>query len=61
MIRNIFFYRRGPHKVNTREELLQRILSAARSFNNAAVLRWVKSSPVRKGIQADGGQFEQLV
>jgi len=26
------------HKVNTREELLQRIPSAARSINNAAVL-----------------------
>ena len=30
------------HKVKTREELLQRILSAARSINNPAVLRKVK-------------------
>jgi len=52
------------HKVNMREELLQRILSAARSINNAAVLRKVTSSVVtwvRKCIQADGGHFEQLV
>jgi len=51
------------HKVNTREELLQRILSAARSINNAAVLRRVTSSlvtRVKKCIQADGGQFEQF-
>jgi len=51
------------HKVNTREELLQRILSAARNVNNAAVLRGVTSSVVtrvRKCIQADGGQFEQF-
>jgi hypothetical protein len=51
------------HKVNTREELLQRILSAARSINNAAVLRKVTSSlvtRVRKFIQADGGHFEQF-
>jgi len=31
------------HNVNTREELLQRILSAARSINSAAVLRNVTS------------------
>jgi len=51
------------HKLNTREELFQRILSAARSINNAAVLRKVTSSlvtRVRKCIQADGGHFEQL-
>jgi len=51
----------SAHKVNTREELLQRILSAARSINNAAVLRKVTSSlatRVRKCIQADGGHFE---
>ena len=51
------------HKVNTREELLQRILSAARNINNAAVLRRVTSSVVtrlRNIIQADGGHFEQL-
>jgi hypothetical protein len=50
------------HKVNKRE-LLQRILSAARSINNAAVLRRVTSSLatlVRKCIQADGGHFEQF-
>ena len=34
------------HKVSTREELLQRILSTARSINNAAVLRRVTSSLV---------------
>jgi len=51
------------HKVNTREELLQRILSAARSISNTAVLRKVTSSldtQLRKFIQADGGHFEQL-
>jgi len=51
------------HKLNTREELLQRILSAARSINNAAVLRKVTSSlvtRVRKCIQTDGGHFEQF-
>jgi len=44
------------HKVNTREELLQRIL-------NAAVLRKVTCSlvtRVRKCVQADGEYFEQL-
>jgi hypothetical protein len=51
------------HKVNTREELLQRILSAARSFNNAARLRKVTSSlvtRVRKCMEADGGHFKHL-
>jgi hypothetical protein len=51
------------HKINTREELLQGILSAARSINNAAVLHKVTSSVitlVRKCIEADGGHFEQL-
>jgi hypothetical protein len=51
------------HKVNTRDELLQRILSAARSINNAAVLCKVASSlvtQVRKCIQADGGHFKQF-
>jgi len=46
------------HKVNMREELLQQILSAARSINNAAVIRTVTSSlvtQVGKHIQADGG------
>jgi len=50
-------------KVNTREELLQRILSAARSINNAAVLRKVTSSlvtRVRKYIQADEGHFQKF-
>jgi hypothetical protein len=49
-------------KVNTTEELLQRILSAARSTNNAALLRNVSSSPVkrvRKYIQSHGSHFEQ--
>jgi len=49
------------HKVNTSEELFKRILSAARSINNAAVLRKVTSSlatQVRKCIQADGGRLE---
>jgi hypothetical protein len=48
------------HKV---KELLQRILSAARSKNTAAALRKVTSflvTRVRKGIQADGGDFGQL-
>ena len=51
------------HTVNTRKELLQRILSAARSINNAAALRKFTDSlvtQVRKCIQADGGHFEQL-
>ena len=50
-------------KVNTREELLQRILSAAKSTNNAAVLHMVTSflvTRVRTCMQADGGHFEQL-
>jgi len=34
------------HNVNTREELLQRILSAAGSVNNATVLGKVTSSVV---------------
>jgi len=51
------------HKVNTIEELLQRILSVVRSINNAAVLRKITSSlviQVRKCIQADGGHFEKF-
>jgi len=36
------------HKVNAREELLQRILSATRSINNAAMLRKVTSSLVTR-------------
>jgi hypothetical protein len=46
-----------------RTELLQRILSAARSINNTAVLRKFTSflvTQVRKYIQTDGGHFEQL-
>jgi hypothetical protein len=49
--------------MNTRKELLQRILSSARIINNAAVLLKVTSSVVtlvRKCIQADGGHFEQF-
>ena len=52
------------HKVNTREVLLHRILSAARSINNAAALRKVTSSlvtRVRKCMEADGGHFENLL
>ena len=51
------------HKVNTREETLQRIFSSARSINNAAVFRKITRSldtRVRKCIQADGGHFEQF-
>jgi len=51
------------HKVNTRKELLQRILSATRSIITAAVLRKVTSflaTRVRKCMQSDGGHFEQL-
>jgi hypothetical protein len=51
------------HKVNPRKELLQPILSAARSINNAAALRKVTSflvTQVRKCTQADGGHFERL-
>ena len=42
---------RIAHKVNTREELLQRLLSAARNTNNAAVLRSLVTR-VRKFIKA---------
>jgi hypothetical protein len=51
------------HMVNKKEELLQRILSAARSINNAAMPRKFTSSlvtRVRKCIQANGGHFEQF-
>jgi hypothetical protein len=51
------------HKVNMREELLQRILSTARSINNTAVLCKVTSSlvtRVRKCMRAVGGHFEQF-
>jgi hypothetical protein len=51
------------HELNTREELLQRILSAARSIYNTAVIRKVTRSlvtRVRKCIQAHGGHIEQL-
>jgi len=51
------------HKVSTTEELLQRILSAARSINNTAVLRKFTSSlvtRVRKCIQTDGGHLEKF-
>jgi hypothetical protein len=46
-----------------REELLHRILSAAKNINNAAVLRKFTSSLVtrdKKFIHADGGHFEQF-
>jgi len=43
------------HKMNTREELLQRIRSAARSINNAALML-----QVRKCTQAYGGHFQQF-
>ena len=51
-------------KINTRDELVYRILSAARSINNAAVLRMVTSSlvtRVRKCMEADRGHFENLL
>jgi len=48
-------------KVNRREKLQQRTVSAARNINSAAVLREVTSCVVRKGIQADGGHFEHLI
>jgi hypothetical protein len=51
------------HEVNMRVELLQWILSAARSINNAAVLCKVTSFlaiRVRKCIEADGGHFKQF-
>jgi len=51
------------HKVNMREELLQQILSAARSINSAALFCKFSSSLVtqlRKCVQGDGGHFRQL-
>jgi len=51
------------HKVNKREELLQQILSAARSINNAALFRKYTSSlvtRVRIFIQANGEHLEQF-
>jgi hypothetical protein len=48
------------HKVNAREELLQRILSAARIINNAAVFRKVTSSVVTRVRKCIQGHFEQL-
>jgi hypothetical protein len=53
----------GAHKVNTREELLHRILSSIIGINNAAVFHKLTSSviiQVRKCIQADGGHFERF-
>jgi len=53
-----------PTQGEMREELLQRILSAARTNNNAAVLRKVTASlitRVRKFMHADGKHFKQLV
>lgn len=52
-------------EVNTREELLRKVFNAARHINNVAAVRKVQTSSlvtwVRKSIQADGGQFEQLL
>jgi len=51
------------HKLKTREELLKRILSAARSINTAAALRKVTNSLITrfsKCIQADGVHFKQF-
>ena len=59
-----FIHHQDPHKMNTRDGLIQRILSTTRSINNTAVLYKFTSSLVtfvRKGIQVDGGHFEQLV
>ena len=50
----------SARKVNTREKLLQQILSTARSINNVVVLHKVTSllvTRVRKRIQTDGGHF----
>jgi len=50
-------------KFNKTKALFQRILSAARSINNAAFLRKVTNSlvtQVRKRTQADGRHFEQF-
>jgi len=44
------------HKLNTREELLQQIFSAAVLHNVTSSL----VTRVRKCIQADAGHFEQL-
>jgi hypothetical protein len=49
-------------KVNTRDELLRRVLNAARRINNAAVLHKVTcflATQLRKCIQADRDHFEQ--
>jgi len=51
------------HKVSTSEELLQQILSAARSINNAALHCKVTSplvTQVRKFIHTDRGHFKQI-
>jgi len=48
-----------PQGKNTRE-LLQQILSTAKSINNAAVLHKVTSSLVTQVRKAEGGHFEQL-
>jgi hypothetical protein len=49
-------------KVVTRDELLQRIFDDAGYVNNAAILRKVARSVVKRTglcVQADGGHFEQ--
>ena len=51
------------HKLNTREEQKQLVLSGARSINNAEVLCKVTNSKVtrvRKCIQTGRGHFEQF-
>jgi hypothetical protein len=51
------------HKFDIREALLQRVLSAARSINNAALLCKVTSSLVTrigKCIYVDGGHFKHF-
>jgi hypothetical protein len=50
---------RIARKLHTREELLQRLFSAARSINNVAVLRSLVTR-VRKFVKAFGGRFEHL-
>jgi len=47
-------------KVNTREKLLQRILSATRSINNTAVLRKVTSSLVTR-VRNASKQMEDIL
>jgi hypothetical protein len=51
------------HQVNTREELLWKILSFAKHINKAMVLCKLACSlvtRVRKSIRADRGHFQQI-